>query len=44
MGTPKGTVPWNAGKGKGWVNARGYRECRDENGKTVKEHRLQPAA
>jgi hypothetical protein len=25
MGTPKGTVPWNAGTGKGWTDKRGYR-------------------
>lgn len=25
MGTPKGTKPWNYGKGKGWVDKRGYR-------------------
>lgn len=24
MGTPKGTVPWNAGTGQGWVDRRGY--------------------
>lgn len=42
MGTPKGTVPWNAGKGKGWISPRGYREVSvTENGKrrNVKEHR-----
>jgi len=25
MGTPKGTEPWNKGKGKGWINQQGYR-------------------
>jgi len=25
MGTPKGTMPWNAGTGKGWISAQGYR-------------------
>jgi hypothetical protein len=24
MGTPKGTVPWNAGTGSGWTDKRGY--------------------
>lgn len=39
MSTPKGTVPWNAGKGKGWLNARsGYREVK-VNGRNVREHR-----
>lgn len=34
----KGTTPWNAGTGKGWINQRGYREI-SINGKSVKEHR-----
>lgn len=38
MGAVKGTKPWNAGSGKGCVNARGYREIR-VNGRVVKEHR-----
>ena len=25
MGTPKGTVPWNAGTSKGWTDKRGYK-------------------
>lgn len=25
MSTPKGTKPWNAGTGKGWIDKRGYR-------------------
>jgi len=25
MSTPKGTVPWNKGTGKGWTDKRGYR-------------------
>lgn len=25
MPAPKGTVPWNAGKGRGWTDKRGYR-------------------
>jgi hypothetical protein len=25
MGTPKGTVPWNAGTSQGWTDKRGYR-------------------
>lgn len=31
--------PWNKGKGKGYVNQRGYR-VRKINGREVKEHRL----
>lgn len=38
MAPPKGTKPWNAGAGKGWVNSRGYRELR-VGGRIVKEHR-----
>lgn len=43
MGTPKGTKPWNAGKGKGWIDPRGYRiVSRTINGKRhqIREHRL----
>jgi len=43
MGTPKGTTPWNAGNGKGWIDQRGYR-CVSvtEKGKrrTKREHRI----
>lgn len=38
MSAAKGTVPWNAGKGQGWVDRRGYRWIR-VNGKKVREHR-----
>ena len=38
VGATKGTIPWNAGTSKGWVNGRGYREIRI-NGRTIKEHR-----
>lgn len=43
MGAPKGTVPWNAGTGKGWVDKRGYRWLYvNENGKkrARREHRV----
>lgn len=43
MGTPKGTVPWNAGKGVGWTDKRGYRwQYVTENGRKVarREHRI----
>ena len=43
MGTPKGTVPWNAGTGKGWTDKRGYRWTYvRENGRSVarREHRV----
>ncbi len=43
MGTPKGTVPWNAGTGKGWLDKRGYRWVRvKEDGRTRarREHRV----
>lgn len=43
MGTPKGTVPWNAGKGVGWTDKRGYRwNYVTENGRKVarREHRI----
>lgn len=43
MGTPKGTKPWNAGTGKGWIDRRGYRWLYvDENGKkrARREHRV----
>lgn len=39
MGAPKGSTPHNKGKGKGWVNPRGYREVKI-NGKQFKEHRV----
>ncbi len=42
MGTPKGTVPWNAGTGKGWTDKRGYRWIYlTENGRrrAKREHR-----
>jgi hypothetical protein len=39
MPAVKGSVPWNAGTSKGWVNPRGYREIR-VNGRCVKEHRF----
>lgn len=42
MGTPKGTVPWNAGTSKGWIDKRGYRWiCVVEGGKrrAKREHR-----
>jgi hypothetical protein len=30
MSAPKGSVPWNSGKGQGWVNKRGYKKhCRN---------------
>lgn len=43
MGAAKGTVPWNAGTGKGWVDKRGYRWLYvSENGKrrARREHRV----
>ena len=43
MGTPKGTVPWNAGTGKGWLDKRGYRWVSVfENGRRRhrREHRV----
>lgn len=42
-GAPKGTKPWNAGKGKGWTDKRGYRwNYVTENGRRVarREHRI----
>ena len=42
MSTPKGTVPWNKGKGEGWIDKRGYRwRYVLVNGKPrqVREHR-----
>ena len=42
MGTPKGTIPWNAGTSKGWTDKRGYRWIYViENGKkrAKREHR-----
>lgn len=38
MGAVIGSVPWNAGKGKGYVDRRGYRWIRI-GGKSVREHR-----
>lgn len=38
MGTSKGTIPWNAGTGKGWIDQRGYRIVRAD-GRSVREHR-----
>ncbi len=38
MGAPKGSVPWNKGAGKGWVNGRGYRLLRID-GRLTREHR-----
>lgn len=43
MPTKKGTKPWNAGTGKGWVDQRGYRWIYvTENGRRVarREHRV----
>ena len=43
MGAAKGTVPWNAGKGVGWVDKRGYRWLYvTENGRkrARREHRV----
>ena len=43
MPTAKGSVPWNKGTGKGWVDKRGYRWLYvDENGKhrARREHRV----
>ena len=42
MPTPKGTQPWNAGKGKGWSDPRGYRwisRTIDGKRRTIREHR-----
>jgi hypothetical protein len=42
MGTPKGTVPWNAGTSQGWTDKRGYRwRYVVQNGKrrAIREHR-----
>ena len=38
MATKKGSVPWNAGTGKGWVNSKGYIEIRIGERK-VRQHR-----
>ena len=43
MSAPKGTVPWNKGKGQGWIDSRGYRwRYVRENGRSRarREHRL----
>ena len=39
MAVPKGTKPWNAGTGKGWIDNRGYRQIKVGN-RNVREHRL----
>jgi HNH endonuclease len=42
MGTPKGTIPWNAGTSRGWTDKRGYRWIYvSENGRSraKREHR-----
>jgi hypothetical protein len=39
MATPKGTKPWNAGTGKGFLDQRGYR-CRKVGKRTIREHRI----
>lgn len=39
MSTPKGSIPWNAGTAKGFVDQRGYRAFKIGNS-TVREHRL----
>lgn len=38
MAPRKGTKPWNAGKGNGWITQRGYRAI-NIDGRQVKEHR-----
>lgn len=38
MAPRKGTKPWNAGKGNGWITQRGYRAIKMD-GRQVKEHR-----
>ena len=43
MGTPKGSIPWNAGTSKGWTDKRGYRWLYViENGRrrARREHRV----
>jgi hypothetical protein len=43
MSAPKGSVPWNSGKGKGWVTKRGYREVYVDTPtgrRARKEHRV----
>lgn len=42
MSAPKGSVPWNAGKGQGWTDKRGYRwRYVERNGRrvSIREHR-----
>ena len=39
MSAPKGSIPWNAGTAKGWVDQRGYRAFKIGN-VSVREHRL----
>lgn len=38
MPAPKGSIPWNKGASKGWINQRGYIEFR-KDGKCHKLHR-----
>ena len=38
MGAAKGTTPWNAGTGKGWLDRRGYRWIRVD-GRSIRQHR-----
>lgn len=38
MGAAKGTRPWNAGAGRGWIDQRGYRVV-TVLGRKVREHR-----
>ena len=38
MAPRKGSTAWNKGRGKGWLNQRGYIEVK-ENGKSCKQHR-----
>ena len=43
MGALKGSKPWNAGTGKGWIDQRGYKwQYVTENGRKVarREHRI----
>jgi HNH endonuclease len=39
MSTPKGTLPWNAGTAKGFLDQRGYR-CFKIGNTTKREHRI----
>lgn len=43
MGAAKGSKPWNAGKGKGWTDGRGYRWLyiiEDGRRRARREHRV----